>query len=162
MNTMPKPGTTWRLVGRGAAVLALMTTLASLPVLAGGCGTCDDDGDGLSNAQEEQYGTNPADRDTDRDSLTDYEELSVYGTEPRHPDIDGDDVWDPDELFSTFTDPYNPDSDRDGLADGWEIQVLGTDPNNPDTDGDGLGDPCDDDLVTPAGRSKSLGCLSNG
>lgn len=55
--------------------------------------------------------------DSDRDGLTDYEELNVYGT-----------------------DPLDSDSDDDGLSDGDEVYTYGTDPNDADTDGDGYDD----------------------
>ena len=55
--------------------------------------------------------------DTDKDGLTDREEVKIY-----------------------FTDPLNPDSDNDGLNDYEEVMIWHTDPNNPDTDGDGYSD----------------------
>ena len=87
----------------------------------------DDDGDGLSNSEELQIGTDPTDSDSDDDGLNDGEEAT----------------WD--------TDPLNPDSDGDTLPDGEEVQ-NGTDPANADTDGDGQPDnedPAPGELPTP-------------
>ena len=75
--------------------------------------------------------------DTDGDGLTDEEELNL-GTDPNNSDTDGDGLSDADEV-DAGTDPSNSDSDNDGLLDG-EEEALGTDPNNSDTDGDGLSD----------------------
>ena len=40
----------------------------------------DPDGDGLTNLQEIQYGTDPHKTDTDEDGISDYDEVFVYGT----------------------------------------------------------------------------------
>ena len=64
----------------------------------------DFDEDGLSNMEEFNAGTDPWNKDTDGDGLTDGAELKVY-----------------------FTDPLNPDTDGDGITDGEEI-IRGTDP----------------------------------
>jgi hypothetical protein len=53
----------------------------------------DPDGDGLTNLQEFQRGTNPQKADTDSDGLTDSQEISA-GTNPLNPDTDGDSVSD--------------------------------------------------------------------
>lgn len=45
----------------------------------------DSDGDGLSDSDEEAYGTNPGVFDTDGDGLGDGEEVFVYGTNPTDP-----------------------------------------------------------------------------
>jgi thiol-disulfide isomerase/thioredoxin len=76
---------------------------------------CDTDGDGLSNAEEADLGTDPDLADTDGDGVDDGDELD-------------DD-----------TDPLEADSDGDGLDDG-EEKDAGCDPNDPDTDGDGYTD----------------------
>lgn len=93
----------------------------------------DSDGDGISNEDEVENGTNPNDPDTDDDGLPDgYEEGNNGGDgepnelDPTNPDSDNDGITDGDEDF-----------DNDGLTNEEEIE-HGTDPNNPDTDGDGL------------------------
>ncbi len=97
----------------------------------------DDDGDGLTNAQEAELGTDPAQADTDRDGLSDGDEVART-TDPRNPDTDGDTVIDGAEV-QAGTDPLDPDSDDDGLSDGQEVERA-TNPLNPDTDNDGLRD----------------------
>ncbi|MDP6659052.1 MAG: cupredoxin domain-containing protein [Candidatus Poseidoniia archaeon] len=75
--------------------------------------------------------------DTDGDGLSDEEEGEL-GTDPNDPDTDGDGVNDYDEVLWEI-DPLNPDTDGDGLND-TEGSVYGTEPALYDTDGDGFGD----------------------
>ncbi len=87
---------------------------------------------------------NPADDvDADGDGLSDAGEL-YFGTDPANPDTDGDGIQDGEEVApgadGHVTDPLDRDTDDDGLSDGNETQVRGTDPTNADTDGDGLQD----------------------
>ncbi|MDZ7771165.1 MAG: OmpA family protein [Balneolaceae bacterium] len=100
----------------------------------------DTDGDGLTDAEEMDLGTDPNNPDTDGDGLTDGDEVNQYNTDPLNEDTDGDGLTDGAEVNSHNTDPNNPDSDGDGLNDGDEINQYRTDPNNPDSDGDGLND----------------------
>jgi PKD repeat protein len=129
----------------------------------------DDDGDGLSNADEVALGTDPNDADTDDDGLTDSEEVNGYiydgydqhvdygqliTSDPLLADTDGDGLNDGDE-FGIETHPRDPDTDDDGLLDGEEGFGTGaTDPLDPDSDDDNLldgeeidigTDPLDDD-----------------
>ncbi|MEA5389224.1 hypothetical protein VB773_20145 [Haloarculaceae archaeon H-GB2-1] len=110
----------------------------------------DTDGDGLSDAQEADLGTDPTDRDTDDDHYWDRDEVTS-GTDPTdstdypHRDSDGDKYTDLDEL-EHGTDPQDPteypsdhDSDGDKLTDDRE-RAIGTDPTERDTDGDGYWD----------------------
>ncbi len=117
-------------------------------------GTCTDaDGDGLSDAAEDDLGTDPFDDDTDDDGLGDGTEVTD-GTDPLNNDTDGDGIQDgtevgltepegddtdpsafvPDSDPTTTTDPVVDDSDGDGLDDGVE-----------DVDGDGRADPGETD-----------------
>ena len=50
--------------------------------------TADDDGDGLSNAEEAELGTDPNEPDTDGDGLADGDEVSL-GTDPLDPTSPG-------------------------------------------------------------------------
>jgi len=97
----------------------------------------DADGDGLSEPEEELFGTDPAKYDTDGDGLSDGDEVLKYTTNPLNADTDGDGLTDANELQRYKTNPRVSDTDGDGLADGEEIR-LGIDPLNPDTDGDGI------------------------
>lgn len=109
-----------------------------LEIIEGDPGT-DTDGDGLTDLQEEFYGTDPESVDSDNDGLSDFDELVEFGTDPLLPDTDDDGINDANEIFVYETDPLNLDTDGDILYDGGEL-VYGTDPLNPDTDGDGLTD----------------------
>jgi hypothetical protein len=108
-------------------------------------GLVDRDGDGLPDWYEDLYDfldpNNPADaaEDFDGDGLTNLEEFEA-GTDPSNPDTDGDGLNDGDEINVHGTDPLRADTDGDGLSDGAEINIHETDPLNPDTDGDGFGD----------------------
>lgn len=100
----------------------------------------DPDGDGLTNAEEKQLGTNPKVADSDGDGLNDGDEIHKYKTNPLKADSDGDGLNDGDEVMNYKTDPNNADTDGDELKDGEEITTYKTDPLKPDTDGDGLND----------------------
>lgn len=75
----------------------------------------DDDGDGLSNGQEAELGTDPQDADSDDDGVLDGDEANPSA------DTDGDGL----------INPLDPDSDNDGLFDGTEVGI--TEPHQ-DTD----------------------------
>jgi len=100
----------------------------------------DPDGDGLTNAEEKQLGTNKKIADSDADGLKDGEEVKTYKIDPLKMDTDGDGLKDGDEVRLEKTDPGKMDTDGDGLGDGEEIQKFKTDPLKADTDGDGLKD----------------------
>lgn len=100
----------------------------------------DDDEDGLTNVQEERFGTDPRNPDSDKDGLKDGEEVNRYKTNPLKPDTDADGLTDGDEVLKYRTDPAQTDTDGDGLSDGIEINKDGTDPLKIDTDGDTLSD----------------------
>lgn len=59
--------------------------------------------------------------DTDRDGLTDADE-NRYGTDPNNPDTDGDGLTDGDEVHKYKTDPKLKDTDGDGYNDGDEVK----------------------------------------
>lgn len=101
--------------------------------------TVDTDGDGLTDAQELELGTDPNNPDTDGDGLTDGDEVNTYNTDPLSADTDGDGLTDGEEVNSYNTDPNNPDTDGDGLSDGDEVNKYNTDPNDADGDADGDG-----------------------
>ncbi|MCK9343271.1 MAG: DUF2341 domain-containing protein, partial [Massilibacteroides sp.] len=88
------------------------------PIVAAGT-TDDPDGDGLSNLDEQTYGTDPLSADTDKDGLADAAEIAMG------------------------TNPCAADTDNDGLADGAEM-ALGTNPQNSDSNGNGVADGAED------------------
>lgn len=59
----------------------------------------DSDRDGLTDGDEVSRGTNPLTFDTDGDGLSDGEEVNVYGTDPLLVDTDLDGVTDGNDLF---------------------------------------------------------------
>jgi hypothetical protein len=100
----------------------------------------DTDGDGLSDADEITYGSDPLNKDYDADGLLDGVEVYQTGTDPLNNDTDGDGLLDGDEINQYGTDPTTPDTDGDGLGDADELFVYGTSPVTYDTDGDGASD----------------------
>ena len=71
----------------GAAAFAV--SLVAKPFVPAALAT-DSDSDGLSDAFESAYGTNPNDSTTDSDLWNDWDEIFVYGTDPTDNDTDGD------------------------------------------------------------------------
>jgi len=119
-------------------------------------GSDDADGDGLTDAEEADLGTDPADADTDDDGVNDGDEVAA-GTDPlvapvSPADSDGDGLTDAEEA-DIGTDPADADTDDDGVNDGDEV-AAGTDPfvappSAPvDSDGDGLTDAEEADIGT--------------
>jgi predicted transposase YbfD/YdcC len=51
-------------------------------------------GDGLTNREALEHGTNIFKWDTDEDGISDYDEIYVYGTDPLSPDTSGDGIYD--------------------------------------------------------------------
>jgi hypothetical protein len=128
-------------------------------------GPCDQDGDGLTNSQEDAGGTSRTDGDTDGDGISDGaldpdddgdivagpdpDPLDACVPDPDGPgplctDTDGDGVFDSDD--DDPTDPCVPsnvvgpcDQDGDGLTNAQEA-AAGTDPADADSDNDGLDD----------------------
>jgi RHS repeat-associated protein len=68
--------------------------------------TPDSDSDGISNAEEDQQGTNPLSPDSDNDGLTDLAELFVHGTSISNTDTDADGISDGEEV-ALNSDPLN-------------------------------------------------------
>jgi outer membrane protein OmpA-like peptidoglycan-associated protein len=116
------------------------SVLAGLSITLLKTGTGDSDRDGLSDDMEEEIGTDPHNRDTDGDGLSDGEEFNIYKTSPLNADTDGDGLTDEEEVMALATDPLKADTDGDGLTDGEEVKTYKTDPLRADTDGDGLKD----------------------
>ena len=61
--------------------------------------------------------------DADFDGLTDAEE-AFYGTNPLVVDSDSDGILDGDEVYETGTDPDDADSNGDGTIDGFELPII--------------------------------------
>lgn len=106
----------------------------------------DPDGDGLTNRQEKDLGTDPNIADSDGDGLSDGAEHGTYNTDPLKADTDGDGLSDGDEINKHKSSPTKSDSDGDGLDDKAEVETHGTNPMKADSDGDGLND--NDELMT--------------
>lgn len=113
--------------------------------------TDDEDGDGLTEAEEATAGTDPSLADTDADGLTDGEEVNITKTSPIKPDSDGDGVNDKVEVGPDINNPINTDGDsqinaldknddNDQVRSFYELAKTGQ-----DTDGDGVPDYLDPD-----------------
>jgi hypothetical protein len=134
----------------------------------------DTDGDGLTDKEEKQLGTDPTLADTDGDGINDIDEVTITNNpdntrtvtlkyNPTDADTDNDKRSDGDELtvpinvpaigtanpYQVFSDPTKADQDLDGWVDGEEA-VATTDPTKFDTDGDngGIGDKREHELGT--------------
>jgi hypothetical protein len=66
--------------------------------------------------------------DSDKDGLTDAAE-NIFGSDPNEVDSDGDGLEDGEEVFNYFTSPTDSDTDADGFGDGEEVAV-GSNPLN--------------------------------
>lgn len=101
----------------------------------------DPDGDGLSNAEEADAGTDPNLADSDDDGLNDGTEIHGGNpTDPLNPDTDGDGLQDGDEdsnhnggIDPGETNPNLADTDDGGVDDSVEVE-RGTDPLDPNDD----------------------------
>ncbi|MFO7660092.1 MAG: OmpA family protein [Candidatus Cloacimonadaceae bacterium] len=94
----------------------------------------DSDKDGLTDEDEiNKYNTNPLKADTDGDGLNDWDEIMVYKTDPNKADTDGDGLSDYDEVKVHLTNPLKIDTDGGGMIDGAEIKA-GKNPLDPKDD----------------------------
>lgn len=81
----------------------------------------DSDQDGLTNIEEQEFTTDPFNKDTDLDGYLDGEEVKTYKTNPMNPDSDEDKLL--DGMEATFgTDPLNPHTLNPSVLDG-ELEV---------------------------------------
>ena len=69
-------------------------------------------------------------QDTDRDGISDNDEVLVTGTDQNNPDSDNDGLVDGVEVDNRMN-PLDPDMDKDGVPDGQEVN-QGTDPFFPE------------------------------
>ncbi|MEW6536814.1 MAG: DNRLRE domain-containing protein [Candidatus Auribacterota bacterium] len=104
----------------------------------------DSDDDTIIDGWEVSNYLNPRDysdaaADNDNDGLVNTMEF-LHNTNPWYVDTDGDTLTDYEEINTTSTDPANADPDHDGLSDYDEIYVYNTQPNDTDSDNDGLTD----------------------
>ena len=67
------------------------------------------------------YKTSPTNNDTDGDGLSDLVELNVTHTLPYSKDSDNDTLTDFEEVYYHGTDPMNNDTDGDGIPDNYEL-----------------------------------------
>jgi len=101
--------------------LGLLTDIRSIDSDSDGIPDAEEDldNDGLTNLQEQSFGTDPLVSDTDKDSLSDGFEINS-GTNPLLKDTDNDRLNDDSEL-RLGTNPLNTDTDGDGILDGDEV-----------------------------------------
>ena len=132
---------------------------------------CDDDGDGLTNEEEQGLGTDPNNPDTDNDGMGDGAEVDV-GRNPllnegavmvpiialllEDEDTDGDGILDPQDNCPDEANAGQADLDGDGIGNVCDSDIDGdgvpnvndncdyaVNPNQADQDGDGIGDACE-------------------
>jgi alpha-tubulin suppressor-like RCC1 family protein len=89
---------------------------------SGTCGSCDPDGDGLTNDEEWANGTDPWNADTNGDGLSDGTAVQT-GMSATNPDMDGDGIPNTVERLNG-TNPLNADTDGDGTNDGIDCFPL--------------------------------------
>jgi hypothetical protein len=83
----------------------------------------DEDGDGLTNQEEIDEGTDPLDPDSDDDGLDDGLELKEIGTSPLNEDSDGDGVTDGIEVVGTYLDNIDPDPQNGKVISAGENKI---------------------------------------
>lgn len=71
----------------------------------------DIDGDTLTNLEEQKYGTNPLDKDSDQDQLSDKDEVIIYKSDPLIADTDNDGIIDGRET-QNGSNPLIKDADK--------------------------------------------------
>jgi hypothetical protein len=105
--------------------------------------TSDADEDALDVCSEVAGGTDPADPDSDDDTLPDGDEVNEHGSDPLSFDTDGDTMPDPYEVAHPCLDVATADGgiddDIDAVTNAGEQAQL-TDPCDADTDDDGYKD----------------------
>ncbi|HWB04344.1 MAG TPA: lamin tail domain-containing protein [Verrucomicrobiales bacterium] len=110
--------------------------LQYFPNLTAAAGSGNNDGDTLTNDQEETLGSDPTKTDTDGDTLPDHQENNTRvfngsanpGTSPALADTDADGLRDDAEISGpVITNPNLADTDGDNYSDSVEISA-GTDP----------------------------------
>ncbi len=79
--------------------------------------TEDTDRDKFSNYEEFQLGTLANDNDTDKDGLSDGDEVLIYKSNPLASDTDGDGISDVEEVVVTKTNPVLWDTNLNGVSD---------------------------------------------
>ncbi len=133
----------------GVGMYVKMSSRWGLDFTLGGYPTFNDDMNPMRDGQNDGYWSGMVNlvynfrddmTDTDRDGLTDEDEVNVYHTDPNNPDTDADGLKDGEEVLKYHTDPNRADTDADGLKDGEEVLKYNTDPLKQDTDNDGVND----------------------
>ncbi len=123
---------------RGMGVWVEYTDESVTRSMYGGLALVDSDGDNIGDKHEiDLYGTNPYQRDSDQDGLTDPEEVAL-GTDPTRKDTNGDTIPDKEQIDGGG-DPLDPDTDGDGMPNDFETK-YGLDPLVDDADDDADGD----------------------
>jgi Bacterial TSP3 repeat len=117
-------------VGGNNGTQAVTATVSDVSVTGGQSAPVDDDGDGLSNDQENSLGTDPQVADSDGDGLSDGAEVNTHGSNPLLADSDADGMPDNYEVINGLlvtTADGTADADGDGYSNSAEY-LAGTNP----------------------------------
>ena len=132
------------------ALVAIAGAVSAMSPLDNSDAILDPDGDGLTNVEEFNAGTDPGNPDTDNDGLPDGWEWD-YQLDPSDPsDAVNDEDYAGDEEYASFTQvpgPHYTNYDeyyrQSGTYEDGSPRYIHTNPQNPNTDGDEYLDPDD-------------------
>jgi hypothetical protein len=122
--------------------------------------TGDTDGDGLTDGEEIEAGTDPNDADSDNDGVIDGDEGFYDGDGDGENDHPG--AWNEDTDGDGLINALDPDSDNDGLLDGTEQGITSAGPDTDEGAGNFIPDADPDTVTDPLNRDTDGGSVIDG